>query len=65
MREKMDGILFICQTTHRLKKIGTEKSLLFVNIELKNGEKINHENHFSKKDQQQHFAFIVMTSWRF
>ena len=47
------------------KKIGTEKSLLFVNIELKNGEKINHENHFSKKDQQQHFAFIVMTSWRF
>ena len=39
MREKMDGILFICQTTHRLKKIGTEKSLLFVNIELKKMER--------------------------
>ena len=49
MREKMDGILFICQTTHRLKKIGTEKSLLFVNIELKKWRENQPRKPFFKK----------------
>ena len=49
MREKMDGILFICQTTHRLKKIGTEKSLLFVNIELKKWRENQPRKLFFKK----------------
>ena len=47
-------------------KIGTEKSFLFVNIiDEKQKRRKSTTNFFSKKDQQQHFAFIVMTSWRF
>ena len=51
MREKMDGILFICQTTHRLKQNWNRKELLICQHhrwETKK-EKINHEFFFKKR----------------
>ena len=60
MREKMDGILFICQTTHHLKNWNRNLSYLSTSFDEKT-TKNRGENHqprkaFSKKDQQQHFC---------